>query len=195
MLQAGKDGGPPALRDARTPEPLRVLTTSPIGKLGIVFQDQLVTRIVLQPSAKEAKEYQSLHDVELTEFLMEALGQLSEYFAGVRADPAIRVDLQANDLDDFSRRVLAEVQRIPYGKTWTYKKLAEAIGKRDAGTQIRKALLANPIPVLVPCHRVVPNKGGPGAWIGGTKKKEKLLRMERRGASAAPAKTIEDDER
>jgi hypothetical protein len=49
--------------------------------------------------------------------------------------------------------------------------------------------------VLVPCHRVVPNKGGPGAWIGGTKKKEKLLRMERRGASAAPAKTIEDDER
>jgi methylated-DNA-[protein]-cysteine S-methyltransferase len=169
--------------------------TSPIGKLGIDFRDQVVTRIVLQPSAREAKEYQSLHDVELTEFLMEALGQLSEYFAGVRADPAIQVDLQANDLDDFSRRVLAEVQRIPYGKTWTYKRLAEAVGKRDAGTQIRKILLTNPIPVLVPCHRVIPNKGGPGAWIGGTRKKEKLLRMERKGASAAPPKSPDDEER
>jgi methylated-DNA-[protein]-cysteine S-methyltransferase len=195
MLQAGKDGGPTALREVRAPEPLRVLTTSPIGKLGIVFRDQAVTRIVLNPSAREAKEYQSLHDVELTEFLMEALGQLSEYFAGVRADPAILVDLKANDLDEFSRRVLAEVQRIPYGKTWTYKKLAEAIGKRDAGTQIRKILLANPIPVLVPCHRVIPNKGGPGAWIGGTHKKEKLLRMERKGASAAPPKSADDEER
>ena len=195
MLQAGKDGGPPALREVRAPDPLRVLMTSPIGKLGIVFRDQVVTRIVLNPSAREAKEYQSLHDVELTEFLMEALGQLSEYFAGVRADPAIQVDLQANDLDDFSRRVLAEVQRIPYGKTWTYKKLAEAVGKRDAGTQIRKILLTNPIPVLVPCHRVIPNKGGPGAWIGGTRKKEKLLRMERKGASATPSKSPDDEER
>ncbi len=172
-----------------------MLMTSSIGKLGIVFRDEVVTRIVLNPSAREAKEYQSLHDVELTEFLMEALGQLSEYFAGVRADPAIQVDLQANDLDDFSRRVLAEVQRIPYGKTWTYKKLAEAVGKRDAGTQIRKILLTNPIPVLVPCHRVIPNKGGPGAWIGGTRKKEKLLRMERKGASAAPPKSADDEER
>ena len=193
MLQAGKEGGPTALREVRAPEPLRLLMTSPIGKLGIEFRGEVVTRIVLQPSAREAKEYQSLHDIEITEWLMEALGQLSEYFAGVRADPAIQVDLQANDLDDFSRRVLAEVCRIPYGKTWTYKKLAEAVSKRDAGTQIRKILLANPIPVLVPCHRVVPNKGGAGAWIGGTKKKEKLLRMERKGA-AAPVKTADPDD-
>jgi len=191
MLQPGKDGGPTALREVR-PEPLRVLMTSPIGKLGIEFRDQVVTRIVLQPSAREAKEYQSLHDLDLTEFLMEALGQLSEYFAGVRSDPAIQVDLQANDLDELSRRVLAEVRRIPYGKTWTYKKLAEAVGKRDAATQIRKILMANPIPVLVPCHRVVPNKGGAGAWIGGTKKKERLLRLERKGA--APTKTQVDDD-
>ena len=175
MLQAGKEGGPTALREVRAPEPLRLLMTSPIGKLGIEFRGEVVTRIVLQPSAREAKEYQSLHDIEITEWLMEALGQLSEYFAGVRADPAIQVDLQANDLEDFSRRVLAE-----------------AVSKRDAGTQIRKILLANPIPVLVPCHRVVPNKGGAGAWIGGTKKKEKLLRMERKGA-ATPVKTADPD--
>jgi methylated-DNA-[protein]-cysteine S-methyltransferase len=191
MLQVGKDGGPPALREVRAPEPLRVLMTSPIGKLGIEFRDQVVTRIVLQPSAREAKEYQSIHDLDLTEFLMEALGQLSEYFAGVRSELPIEVDLNANELDEFSRRVLAEVRRIPYGKTWTYKKLAEQLGKRDAGTLIRKALLVNPIPVLVPCHRVVPNKGGAGAWIGGTKKKERLLRLERKGA--APAKTPDPD--
>jgi O-6-methylguanine DNA methyltransferase len=191
MLQAGKDGGHPALREVRTPEPLRVLMTSPIGKLGIEFRDQVVTRIVLQPSAREAKEYQSIHDLELTEFLIEALGQLSEYFAGVRSELPIEVDLTASQLDDFARRVLSEVRRIPYGKTWTYQRLAEQVGKRDAGLMIRKILLANPIPVLVPCHRVVPNKGGAGAWIGGTKKKERLLRLERKGA--APAKNPEAD--
>jgi methylated-DNA-[protein]-cysteine S-methyltransferase len=156
---------------------------SPIGKLGIEFRDQVVVRIVLQPTGREAKDFQTLHDARLTEFLQDALAQLSEYFAGVRADPGIPVDLQANDLDEFSRRVLAEVCRIPYGKTWTYKKLAEACGRRDAGTQVRSVLMANPIPVLVPCHRVVPNKGGAGAWIGGTRKKEKLLRVERKGAA------------
>jgi methylated-DNA-[protein]-cysteine S-methyltransferase len=192
MLQGGKDGGPTALREVRAAAPTRVLMPSAIGKLGIEFRDQVVTRIVLQPSAREAKEYQSLHDVELTDFLSDALAQLSEYFAGVRADPGIAVDLQANDLDEFSRRVLTEVCRIPYGKTWTYKKLAEAVGRRDAHNLVRKILMANPIPVLVPCHRVVPNKGGAGAWIGGTRKKEKLLRVERRGA-AAPAKAEESD--
>ncbi|HVR28682.1 MAG TPA: methylated-DNA--[protein]-cysteine S-methyltransferase [Thermoanaerobaculia bacterium] len=159
---------------------------SPIGRLGIEFRDQAVTRLVVQPSALEAKQFQSLHDVELTDFLTEAIGRLSEYFAGVRADPAIAVDLTANDLDDFSRRVLTEVCRIPYGKTWTYKKLAEACGRREAPSQVRRILAANPIPVLVPCHRVVPERGGAGAWIGGTRKKEKLIRIERR--ASAPAK-------
>jgi O-6-methylguanine DNA methyltransferase len=192
MLQGGKEGGPTALREVRVPELTRVLMPSAIGKLGIDFRDQVVTRIVLQPSPREAKEYQSLHDVDLTDFLSDALAQLSEYFAGVRVDPGIAVDLQANDLDEFSRRVLAEVCRIPYGKTWTYKKLAEAVGRREAGNLVRKILMANPIPVLVPCHRVVPNKGGAGAWIGGTRKKEKLLRLERKGAAPGGATASED---
>jgi methylated-DNA-[protein]-cysteine S-methyltransferase len=191
MLQGGKEGGPTALREARVPEKTRVLMPSPIGKLGIEFHGQVVTRIVLQPSAREAKEFQTLHDLELTEFLTDALAQLSEYFAGVRADPGIAVDLQANDLEEFSRRVLAELCRIPYGKTWTYKKLAEACGRRDAHNQVRKILMANPIPVLVPCHRVVPNKGGAGAWIGGTRKKEKLLRLERKGSAPGSGDSAE----
>jgi methylated-DNA-[protein]-cysteine S-methyltransferase len=160
---------------------------SPIGRLGIEFRDQVVTRVVIQPSAVEAKRYQTLHDVELTDFLIEAIGRLSEYFAGVRADPAISIDLQANDLDEFSRHVLAEVCKIPYGRTWTYKKLAEAAGRPEEHGPVRRILLANPIPVLVPCHRVVPERGGAGAWIGGTRKKEKLLRVERKGS--APPKS------
>ena len=191
MLQGGKEGGPTALREVRPQAPTRVLMPSPIGRLGIEFRDQVATRIVLQPSAREAKDFQSLHDLELTQFLEDALAQLSEYFAGVRADPGIAVDLQANHLDEFARRVLAEVCRIPYGKTWTYRKLAETCGRRDAGNLVRKILMANPIPVLVPCHRVVPNKGGAGAWIGGTRKKEKLLRLERRGSAPGSAGSAE----
>jgi O-6-methylguanine DNA methyltransferase len=192
MLQGGKEGGQTALREARAPEATRVLIASPIGRLGIEFHGQVVTRLVIQPAAGEAKQFPTLHDIEVTEFLEEAIGRLSEYFAGVRADPMIAVDLSANQLDDFSRRVLTEVTRIPYGKTWTYKKLAEASGKRDAFAQVRRILAANPIPILVPCHRVVPERGGVGAWIGGTKKKEKLLRMERKGALPSREPVLED---
>ena len=188
MLQGGKDGGPTALREAPLAEATRVLMPSPIGRLGIEFRGQVVTRLVIQPAAAEAKQFESLHDVDLTDFLTEAIGRLSEYFAGVRADPAIEIDLAANDLDDFAVRVLTEVCRIPYGKTWTYKKLAEASGRREAHSQVRRILATNPIPVLVPCHRVVPERGGGGAWIGGTRKKEKLIRMERR--ASAPVKAL-----
>ena len=152
--------------------------------MGIEFTGTRVRRLVIQPSRKEAASYRTINKIKMTDFLLEALGRLSEYFAGVRADPEIEVDLSANDLDELSMRVLTEVQRIPYGRTWTYKRLAEASGMREGYNMVRSILSTNPIPILVPCHRVVPNRGGPGAWIGGTKKKGKLLRIEKKGAES-----------
>lgn len=184
MLGTSTEDRGPALQGVEAEEPLRILMASPVGRLGIEFRGEVVTRLVIQPDRREARLFKPLDKVVLSDFLLEALGRLSEYFAGVRADPKIEVDLEANDLDAYSRRVLREVRRIPYGKTWTFKRLAEATGRREAYNLVRSILAHNPIPILVPCHRVVPNKGGAGAWIAGTTKKQKLLRLERSGASA-----------
>jgi methylated-DNA-[protein]-cysteine S-methyltransferase len=178
MLGGSKEDQGPALLGAEVDEPVRLLMASPVGRLGIEFRGEVVTRLVVQPDRREAKLFKPLDKVSLDDFLLEALGRLSEYFAGVRPDPEIEVDLESNDLDDFARRVLREVRRIPSGRTWSYKRLAEASGRREAYNRVRSILSINPIPILVPCHRVVPNKGGAGAWIGGTKKKEKLLKLE-----------------
>lgn len=183
MLEGAKDGAAAARPDVEEAQAFRVLMASPIGRLGITFRGKAVTRLVIQPSRREVKSYQPLDKVKLTDFLMEALGRLSEYFAGVRQDPEIEVRLDPNEVDEFSRRVLKEVRRIPYGRTWTYKRLAEASGRRNAYNLVRSILAANPIPVLIPCHRVVPGKGGAGSWIAGTKKKEKLLKLERRAVA------------
>lgn len=182
MLGGSAEERSPAPREAEREEPIRLLMASPVGQLGIEFHGPKVTRIVIQPSRADAKTYQPIDKVRMTDFLLEALGRLSEFFAGVRRDPRIEVDLAANELDELSLRVLTEVQRIPYGRTWTYKRLAEASGLRDGYNLVRSVLNTNPIPILVPCHRVVPNRGGSGSWIAGTKKKERLLRIERKGS-------------
>ncbi len=159
-------------------EPVRVLMASPIGRLGIEFRGTFVAAIKIQPSRSEARRYQSLDKVDLTDFLLEALGRLSELLAGIRPSAGLEIDLQPSGVDGFARRVLKETRRIGYGKTWSYKKLAEACRQPNAYRKVQAALLQNPIPILIPCHRVVPQKGGVGAYVGGTKRKQKLLLIE-----------------
>ena len=182
MVGGKRDASDAVLEEVPKEEIVRILMASPIGRLGIEFRGTAVTRLVIQPSRREAKSFLPLDKIHLTDFLMEALGRLSEYFAGVRSDPEIEVDLSTSDLDPYTRRVLKEVRRVPYGKSWSYKKLAEASGRRTAYNLVRSVLATNPIPILIPCHRVLPTKGGAGSWIGGTKKKERLLRIEKQGA-------------
>lgn len=161
-------------------KPVRLLMASPIGRLGIEFRGTAVTRIVILPDRKEARLYQKLEDTDLTDFLLEAIGRLSEHMAGLRSNPELKIDLVPSELDTFTRRVFKETRRISYGRTWTYKRLAEACGRPDGYRVVQAALSQNPIPILIPCHRVVPSKGGVGVYIGGTKRKEKLLEIEQR---------------
>jgi len=172
--QAGQD----LASAAEEVEPVRVLIASPIGRLGIEFRGTFVSAIKIQPSRSEARRYQSLGKVDLTDFLLEALGRLSELLAGIRTSAGLEIDLQPSGVDGFTRRVLKETRRIGYGKTWSYKKLAEACRQPSAYRRVQAALLRNPIPILIPCHRVVPQKGGVGGYVGGTKKKQKLLAIE-----------------
>ena len=166
---------------AAPPEPVRVLVPSALGQLGIELVGQAVSRLVIAPSAKERKLYTPLGKMKRTqmESLDEILGRLSEYFAGARRNLELELDLGPSGVDLFARRVLKETAKIPYGKTRTYQAIAEAAGRPEAYRQALSILMANPIPVVIPCHRVVPSKGdGVGNYIAGVRKKQWLLRLE-----------------
>ena len=171
--------GAPVWPAARAVEPLRVLIPSPLGSLGLEFMGRLVTRLVIDPADTEKALFPWLGAVETTDFVDEALGRLSEYFAGARRNLNLPYDLDRIGLDALSRRIFRETVRIPYGLTRTYRNVATSSGRTGAYRLIRSKLMANPLPILVPCHRVVPRRSGPGSYVGGEERKAQLLALER----------------
>ncbi|MBE6518936.1 MAG: methylated-DNA--[protein]-cysteine S-methyltransferase [Thermoplasmata archaeon] len=114
-------------------------------------------------------------DQSETPALVSAAKQINEYLAGKRTE--FDLDLRY-DGSDFRSRVMEELNRIPYGEVRTYKQVAEAIGYPTSVRAVGMACAENPLPILVPCHRVVPSSGGYGNYAGGTSMKKKLLNLE-----------------
>lgn len=104
------------------------------------------------------------------------LGEIVEYLAGARKAFTVPVDLAC--LPPFSRRVLEAVARIPWGGATTYGALARAIGCPGGARAVGQALGRNPVPLLVPCHRVLAGGGLIGGFSCGLDWKRRLLRME-----------------
>ena len=104
----------------------------------------------------------------------ERTAQLDEYFAGERTDFDVRMEL---DGTDFQRQVWSELTRIPYGETISYGEVARRGGRPSAPRAVGQANGRNPIPVIVPCHRVVASDGI-GGYGGGLNVKRKLLAVE-----------------
>lgn len=102
--------------------------------------------------------------------------ELDEYFKGRRTRFDLPLDWQLTG--GFTRRVLRETARIPYGKVSTYSEVARAAGSPRAHRAAGNALGANPIPLVVPCHRVLLTGGAIGNYGGGPEVKEFLLRLE-----------------
>ena len=86
--------------------------------------------------------------------------------------------------------MLKETTKVPYGRTRTYQVIAEAAGRPEAYRQVLAILQENPIPLIVPCHRVVTHRSGIGSWIGGTRKKQWLLRLEQQAAATGLSRPI-----
>lgn len=162
-------------------QPLRVLMPSPIGELGVELRGTTVTRLLIEPPPAEREIFLSLHEIDGSDFLDEVFGRLSEYFAGARRKLELEFDLGSSGLGSFNRRVLKEAAKIPYGRTRTYREIAEHTGRPDAGREVLSALLGNPIPILIPCHRVVQGAANPGSYVGGAERKLWLLDMESQG--------------
>ena len=108
--------------------------------------------------------------------LDQAAGQLDEYFAGRRRVFTVAVDLQL--ARGFRRAVLTHLQAIPYGATESYARVAVASGNPTAVRAAASACSHNPVPLVIPCHRVVRTDGTIGGYRGGVDAKRSLLAME-----------------
>ena len=103
--------------------------------------------------------------------------QLDAYFEGRRHDFDLEIDLRLAT-SDFSRAVLAELARVPYGQVTTYGALAEQAGRPRAARAVGTIMNRNPIPIVLPCHRVVGANGSLVGYGGGLERKQQLLALE-----------------
>lgn len=107
--------------------------------------------------------------------LREAARQLGEYFRGERREFRLPLDLVGTP---FQLKVWRALLRIPYSETWSYADVAREIGSPNAARAVGSANGANPVAIIVPCHRVVASGGGLGGYSAGLDAKKKLLALE-----------------
>lgn len=105
-----------------------------------------------------------------------ALAQLEEYFAGRRR--AFDLPLDLRDRTPFQRRVMAAVAAIPFGRVESYGEVAERVGAPRGARAVGGVMRQNPLPLIVPCHRVVRGDRSLGGFFGGLEYKARLLALE-----------------
>jgi methylated-DNA-[protein]-cysteine S-methyltransferase len=148
---------------------------SPVGRLLVAGDDGGLRRIRF-PKGKRSDLPES-HWVEDRRPLEETVLQLEAYFAGKLKIFSLNLCL---DVTPFQKKVLAVLQQIPYGETASYGEVAEKIGNPLASRAVGQANARNPIPIIIPCHRVVGSNGTLTGFGGGMAVKQALLDLEQR---------------
>lgn len=148
---------------------------TPIGQLLLAgsMDDLREIRFPQGPQAKRAETDWERYD----EPFGKAASQLTEYFAGDRQE--FELDL-APDGTTFQVEVLKALRGIPYGETCTYRDIAVAVGRPKAVRAVGNANGRNPLPIVIPCHRVIGSDGSLTGFGGGIETKRYLLELERR---------------
>jgi methylated-DNA-[protein]-cysteine S-methyltransferase len=149
-----------------------LLATTPQGLIRLAYVDYEDEEAVLEHLATEV----SPRILAAPRRLDEPRRELDEYFSGARRSFELPLDWRLTR--GFARRVLEATARIPYGATATYKQMAEQAGSPRASRAAGNALGSNPIPIVVPCHRILHSGGGLGGYTGGVEKKRLLLGVE-----------------
>jgi len=154
---------------------------SPVGPLLVASTDEGLLRIAFTDSEAVLKEDLAHRGVarplvRSPERLAAAAAQLEDYFAGRRRAFDLRADLRL--VTPFRRRVLQATGAIPAGSVSTYGEIARGIGQPRASRAVGQALGHNPVPIVIPCHRVLGGGGGIGGYTGGLEIKRKLLEIE-----------------
>lgn len=155
------------------------------GWMGLVVSPTGVCRIVLPRPSRKAVESElngvlSRGSVKapraLSPPLRQAKSQIDSYLRGRRQAFALPLDLSGGT--PFQRRVWQAALRIPYGRVRSYQWVATKLGGKRYARAVGTALGANPVPLVVPCHRVLAHDGSLGGFSGGLHIKRKLLRLE-----------------
>ncbi|MET9905815.1 methylated-DNA--[protein]-cysteine S-methyltransferase [Streptomyces sp. NPDC006476] len=146
------------------------------GLVNVVFHatDAVREKALERLAARLGRELVEAPDSPL---LAEAIRQVQAYFAGERRDFELPLDWSL--ISGFNRQVLRELASgVPYGAVVGYGELAGRVGQPGAAQAVGVAMGSNPLPVVVPCHRVVESDGGIGGFGGGLETKRKLLALE-----------------
>jgi methylated-DNA-[protein]-cysteine S-methyltransferase len=181
MAEATATRRPPTTFCLGIPEARYGFMETPVGDVLVAASDQGVVEVSYLANHSRPE---SLRDLERRGYLVyerqdavrPVIDQLDEYFAHRRNDFDVPVDV--GGVTDFTRSVLSATYRIPYGKVRTYGDIAGEIGKPKASRAVGNALGRNPIPVIIPCHRVVLASGAMGWYTGGPEIKRTLLGIE-----------------
>jgi len=146
---------------------------SPIGELLLAGDDEAIS-LVGFPEGKMRRRPEPDWIFNEKPFA-EACRQLGEYFEGKRREFDLSLKVSGTE---FQLRVLEELQRIPYGETTSYGDIARRIGKPRAMRAVGAANGWNPVPIIIPCHRVIGSSGDLTGFGGGLPTKQALLQLE-----------------
>jgi methylated-DNA-[protein]-cysteine S-methyltransferase len=153
------------------------LADTPIGTLLVAATEQGVCRIGFEPeeTLDELGPQFGLRILRLPRRLDETRRELDEYFAGRRQVFDVPLDLRVTP---FQEAVLHELAQVPFGSLDTYASLARRVGKPRAARAVGMVMNRNPVPIVLPCHRIVGSDGSLTGYGGGLDRKEALLRLE-----------------
>lgn len=144
-----------------------LLVDSPIGPLTLSGTEEALTRLEFGDTRNGVEQTSNV--------LSCAARELEEYFAGMRREFTVPL---APEGTAFQRAVWAELRKVPYGTTASYKDIAVRLGKPGAAIAVGQANSRNPIPVIIPCHRIIGAGGKLVGYTGGLHIKKKLLAVE-----------------
>lgn len=149
---------------------------TPLGELLLVTRNGALVNVGLPGQNIEPPRPATVGTQDPGEHLGAITQQLDEYFSGQRTTFDMKTDL--SETTDFRRAVLEHLTTIPYGETRTYTQVAEAVGRPRAVRAVGSACATNPVPIVIPCHRVLRSDGSLGGYAGGLDMKRTLLELE-----------------
>lgn len=144
-----------------------IVIITPVGPLTLVADDKALTAVRFGGKAGKSPA--------VSPILEQAARELREYFEGTRREFSIPLSPEGTA---FQKKVWAALEGIPYGQTRSYKQIAGLVGNDKACRAVGLANNRNPIPIIIPCHRVVGSDGRLTGYAGGVEMKDVLLKLE-----------------
>ena len=159
---------------------------SPVGKLKLVASDEGLVAVLWQNDRPSRVRIGDLVEDDRHPVLLKAERQLGEYFAGKRKEFSVSLDMRGTP---FQKNVWEALLAIPFDETRSYGQLAKQLGNPNATRAVGAANGRNPLPIIVPCHRVIGSTGKLTGFGGGLDTKAHLLNIEEKGSNLFGQKT------